>query len=103
MVELNLGKCGEGLSADAEAGPRQKEDKSEQAKERAARRNFNKHVLWYRLKLDPGQEIPRMREALELMVVTARAAMLDNVEEDQEWDRHTRMNARSILKVLTIH
>ena len=32
-------------------------------------------------------EIPRMREALERMVVTARAAMLGNIEEDQEWDR----------------
>jgi hypothetical protein len=103
MVELDLGRCSsEGLNADAESRPRQKEDKSDNAKERAARRNFNKHVIWCRLKMDPGQEIPRrMRETLERMVTKAREAMLENVEEDQEWDMHTMTNASSILKLLT--
>ena len=66
-----------------------------------ARRNFNKHVLWCRLKLDPDQELPRMRDTLERMVATAKEEMLQNIEEDQEWEWHTRLNARTILKLLT--
>jgi hypothetical protein len=71
-------------------GAHQRGEKSAEAKERAAKRNFNKHVLWCRLKLDPEQELPRMREVLERLVATAKAAMLDNIEEDQEWERNTR-------------
>ncbi len=86
MVELDLGRCDERLNnAFVVTEAHQREEKSEQAKERAARRNFNKHVLWCRLKLDPEQELPRMREVLERLVATAKAAMLDNIEEDQEW------------------
>jgi len=82
----DLGRCDEGLNnAFVVTEAHQREEKSEQAKERAARRNFNKHVLWCRLKLDPEQELPRMREVLERLVATAKAAMLDNIEEDQEW------------------
>jgi exonuclease III len=92
MVELDMGPCGEKASADTEAGRRQGEDESEQAKERAVRRNFNKHVLWCRLQLDPDQELPRMREALERLVAKAKMAMLDNLESDPEWEQHTRIN-----------
>ena len=42
-----------------------------------------------------------MREVLERLVATAEAAMLDNIEEDQEWERNTRMNADNILRLLT--
>jgi hypothetical protein len=102
MVELDMGPCGEGASADTEARRKQGEDKSEQAKERAARRNFNKHVLWCRpLQLDPDQELPRMREVLERLVAKAKMAMLDNLESDPEWEQHTRTNARRILTLLT--
>jgi hypothetical protein len=101
MVELDLGPCGEETLADTEAGRKQGEDKSEQAKERAARQNFNKHVLWCRLQLDPDQELPRMREALERLVTKAKMAMLDNLESDPEWEQHTSTNALRILTQLT--
>ena len=65
MVELDLGQHNDGTPVDAAAGRTHEADKSEQAKERAARRNLNKHVLWCRLQLDPDQEIPRMRDALK--------------------------------------
>ena len=42
-----------------------------------------------------------MREVLERLVATAKAAMLENIEENQEWERHTRMNASSLLSLLT--
>ena len=97
-----MGRWDEGVNnADAATEALQREEKSEEAKERAAKRNFNKHVLWCRLKLDPEQEPPRMREVLERLMATAKAAMLDNIEEDQEWERNTRMNANSILRLLT--
>ena len=101
MVELNLGCWGRGIEAELATKRQEKEKKSEQAKERSARRNFNKHVLWCRLKLDPGQELPRMRETLERMVEEAKVAMLDNIEEDQEWEQHTQLNAERIMQVLT--
>ena len=98
-----MGRYDKGLkNADATTEAHQRGEKSEEAKERAAKRNFNKHVLWCRLKLDPEQEqLPRMREVLERLVATAKAAMLDNIEEDQEWEKNTRMNANSILRLLT--
>jgi hypothetical protein len=40
-------------------------------------------------------------DALERLVAKAKTAMLDNIEDDQEWERHTRMNAQTILKLLT--
>jgi hypothetical protein len=102
MVELDLGPCGDRTAAiDATAGRKRAEEKSVQDKERAARRNFNKHVLWCRLRLDPDQELPCMRDTLERLVATAKAELLHNIEEDKEWDRHTRLNATSILQLLT--
>ena len=53
MVELDMGQCGTGMAADEATGEHVNEEKSEQAKERSARRNFNKHVLWCRLNMDP--------------------------------------------------
>ena len=102
MVELDLGPCGDRTAAiDATAGRKRAEEKSVQDKERAAQRNFNKHVLWCRLRLDPDQELPCMRDTLERLVATAKAELLHNIEEDKEWDRHTRLNATSILQLLT--
>ena len=102
MVELDLGRWVAGTEAvDATAELRRNATKYAQDEERAARRNFNKHVLWCRLKLDPDQELPRMRDTLERMVATAKEEMLQNIEEDQEWEWHTRLNARTILKLLT--
>ena len=49
------------------------------------------YVLWFRLKLDPDQELPRMRDTLERIVATAKAEMLQNSEEDQEWEWNTRL------------
>ena len=80
---------------------RQREEKSGQAKERAAMRKFNQHVLWCKLKEGPDQELPRMQDALEKLVAKTKTAMLDNIEDDPEWETHTRMNARSILNLLT--
>ena len=65
-------------------------------------RKFNQHVLWCKLKEDPDQELPRMQDALERLVAKTKTAMLDNIiEDDPEWETHTRMSARSILKLLT--
>ena len=65
-------------------------------------RKFNQHVvLWCKLKKGPDQELPRMQDALERLVAKTKTAMLDNIENDPEWETHTRMNARSILNLLT--
>ena len=64
MVELDIGRCGVGREAGVGEERERKEKQSAQAKERAARRSTNKHVLWCRLKLDPDQELPRMRDTL---------------------------------------
>jgi hypothetical protein len=42
-----------------------------------------------------------MRDALERLIAKAKTAMLDNIEDDQEWERHTRMNAQTIMKLIT--
>ena len=52
------------------------------------------------MKMDPDQELPRMQDALERLVEKTKTAMLDNIEDDPEWEWHTRMNARGILKLL---
>ena len=70
-------------------------------KKRAATRNFNKHVLWCKLQRDPNQELPRLQDALERLVANAKTAMMDNIEDDSEWERNTKMSARSILQLLT--
>ncbi len=100
MVELDLGKYGKDREADVATEGHTKDKKSEQAKERSARRNFNKHILWCRLNMDPEQELPRMRDTLERMVATAKAAMLDNIEVDPEWEKHTQLNADAALHLL---
>ena len=100
MVELDLGKCGTGMVSGEDTGADVKAEKSEQAKARSARRNFNKHVLWCRLSMDPELELPRMQDTLERVVATAKAAMLNNIEDDPEWDRHTRINAHNALQLL---
>ena len=73
MVELDLGQCGTGMAAGEDTGKDIKAEKSEQAKERSARRNFNKHVLWCRLNMDPELELPRMQDTLERVVAIAKA------------------------------
>ena len=97
MMELNLGQCGVGTAAEAiEAA----EEKSGKAKERAARRNINKYMLWCRLKMDPDQELSRMRDALEKMVEKAKESMLHDIEDDPELERHIKVNAKCILQLL---
>ena len=41
-----------------------------------------------------------MRDTLERMVTTAKAAMLDNIEDDPEWKKHTQLNADAALQLL---
>ena len=100
MVELDLGQCGTGMAAGEDTGEDVKAEKSEQAKERSARRNFNKHVLWCRLSMDPELELPRMQDTLERVVAKAKTAMLANIEDDPEWERHTKINAHDALQLL---
>jgi hypothetical protein len=50
--------------------------------------------------MDPEQELPRMRDTLERLVATAKAAMLNNIEEDPEWEKHTQLNADAALQLL---
>ena len=100
MVELDLGQCGTGMAAGEDTGEDVKAEKSEQAKERSTRRNFNKHVLWCRLSMDPELELPRMQDTLERVVAKAKAAMLANIEDDPEWERHTKINAHDALQLL---
>ena len=42
-----------------------------------------------------------MQDALERLVANAKTAMMDNIEDDSEWERNTKMSARSILQLLT--
>ncbi len=41
-----------------------------------------------------------MRDTLERLVATAKAAMLNNIEEDPEWEKHTQLNADAALQLL---
>jgi hypothetical protein len=93
MVEIDLGRCGVG-----KAEGRKK--KSEQAKERATRQSINRHVLWCRLRMDPDKELPRMRDALEKIVEKSKESTPHNIEDDPEWGRHIKVNAKSILQIL---
>ena len=100
MVELDLGRCGVGKAAVATAEAEERKKKSEQAKELATRQSINRHVLWCRLRMEPDQELPRMRDAHEKMVEKSKESTLHNIEDDPEWGRHTKVNAKSILQIL---
>jgi hypothetical protein len=54
--------------------------------------------MW--LKMDPDQELPRMRDTLEQMIKKAKESTLHTIEDDPEWGRHTKVNAKSILQIL---
>jgi hypothetical protein len=54
--------------------------------------------MW--LKMDPDQELPRMRDALEQMIKKAKESTLHTIEDDPEWEKHTNVNAKSILQLL---
>jgi hypothetical protein len=54
--------------------------------------------MWF--KMDPDQELPRMRDALEQMIKKAKESTLHTIEDDPEWEKHTKVNAKSILQLL---
>ena len=41
-----------------------------------------------------------MQDTLERVVAIAKAAMLNNIEDDPEWERHTEINAHNALHLL---
>ena len=41
-----------------------------------------------------------MRDAHEKMVEKSKESTLHNIEDDPEWGRHTKVNAKSILQIL---
>ena len=50
--------------------------------------------------MDPELELPRMQDTLDRMVTTAKTAMLNNIEDDPEWEKHTHLNAEAALQLL---
>ena len=41
-----------------------------------------------------------MRDALEQMIKKAKESTLHTIEDDPEWEKHTKVNAKSILQLL---
>ncbi len=41
-----------------------------------------------------------MRDALEQMIKKAKESTLHTIEDDPEWEKHTNVNAKSILQLL---
>jgi len=41
-----------------------------------------------------------MRDALEQMIKKAKESTLHTIEDDPEWKKHTKVNAKSILQLL---
>ena len=41
-----------------------------------------------------------MQDTLERVIATAKAAMLNNIKNDPEWERHTKVSAHNALQLL---